>query len=252
MSTTTLPESAAAKGPVAESSGAAWSSDAPPSDFSYAPVSPLGPVALVLGIASLTAFTNSILGIGLAIVATLVGIAALLRLWSTRTVFRGLGFAAAGAALSAGSLVFGSMKLKHAYENECPPGYQRVSFPNDISEYQFVYYGGQRRLHPSVAPYIGQKVFLKGYMWGTLDAKRLNRFVFLKDNGECCFGGDPKPYDMMEVRLGTDEDGNPRTVPAYRGMIAVAGVLHANVAAGEQEPVYTVEADIVEEAQTSF
>lgn len=220
--------------------------------FDYTPVSPWGPVALVLGLASLTAFTNSVFGIGLAVVGTLVGIAAVIRMFSVRKVFRGLGFAAAGAALSTSCVVFGSLKLKHAYETECPEGYQRVNFPNEIADYQFVYYRGQRRLHPQVAPLIGQQVFLKGYMWETMDATSVNRFVFLKDNGECCFGGDPKPYDMMEVRLGKDENGNPRTVPVYQGMVAVAGILNADVAAGEDEPVYTVDAHIVEEAKTSF
>ena len=72
-------------------------------------------------------------------------------------------------------------------------------------------------------------------------------FVFLKDNGECCFGGDPKPYDMMEVRMTGDQ-----TTRAYTGMIAVSGTLNADVRAEEGEPVYIVDADIVEEAQTSF
>ena len=145
-------------------------------------------------------------------------------------------------------LVAGSMKLSHAYQTECPDGYQRVNFPNEISAHEFIYYGKSRRLHPKVAPLIEQKVFLKGFMWQTKQADGISSFVFLKDNGECCFGGEPKPYDMMVVTLTGEQ-----TTKAYTGsMVAVAGTLHANVNAGEDEPVYTVDADMVEEAQTSF
>ncbi len=84
-------------------------------------------------------------------------------------------------------------------------------------------------------------------MWQTQRMEGLTEFVFLKDNGECCFGGDPKPFDMMVVKMADDQTTN-----AYTGMVAVAGVLHANVHAAEGEPVYTVDATLVEEARTSF
>ena len=68
------------------------------------------------------------------------------------------------------------------------------------------------------------------------------------DNVEISRWGEPKSYDMMVVTLTGEQ-----TTKAYTGsMVAVAGTLHANVNAGEDEPVYTVDADMVEEAQTSF
>ncbi len=84
-------------------------------------------------------------------------------------------------------------------------------------------------------------------MWETQKSEGLESFVFLKDNGECCFGGSPKPFDMMVVNMA---DG--KTTRAFNGMVAVAGVLNANVNAGEGEPVYTVDATMVEEARTRF
>ncbi|MCA9051241.1 MAG: hypothetical protein KDA89_21035, partial [Planctomycetaceae bacterium] len=133
------------------------------------------------------------------------------------------------------------------YRTECPEGYLRVNFPNEISKREFIYMGNARRLHPEVAPLIGQKVFLKGFMWQTQASEGLRQFVFLKDNGECCFGGSPKPYDMMVVQM-----ANNATTKAYTGMVSVGGVLNANVGAGEGEPVYTVDADFVEESRTRF
>lgn len=215
-------------------------------EFDYVPVSPWGPVALTLGMASFTGFFG-IFGLGLAFIGILVGITGFMKIRAERGAVKGLSFAAIGFVLSSGCLGFGSMKMVHDYQTECPPGFQRVSFPKDISDKQFVYHGSQRRLHPDVAPLIEEKVFLKGFMWQTQKAEGLENFVFLKDNGECCFGGDPKPYDMMVVTMADD-----KTTRAFTGMVAVAGILHANVGAAEGEPVYTVEATLVEEARTRF
>ena len=231
---------------MSESVNSSWANESVRDEFDYTPVSPWGPVALVLGIGSLTGFFG-IFGLGLAVVGVFVGFAAIIKIRSDRGSVKGTGFAITGLVLSVLCLVLGSMKMAHAYQTECPPGFLRVNFPNDISDWQFAYYGGVRRLHPMVAPLIGQKVFLKGFMWETQKSEGLENFVFLKDNGECCFGGSPKPFDMMVVNM---TDG--KTTRAFNGMVAVAGVLHANVNAGEGEPVYTVDATMVEEAQTRF
>ncbi|MDG1897187.1 MAG: hypothetical protein P8J37_20005 [Fuerstiella sp.] len=231
---------------ASETANSSWAKQGDPDEFDYIPVSPWGPVALVLGIGSLTGFFG-IFGLGLAVVGVCVGFAAIFKIGSGGPMVKGTGFAIAGLILSILCLSLGSLKMAHAYQTECPPGFQRVNFPNDISDWQFSYYGGVRRLHPMVAPLIGQKVFLKGFMWETQKSEGLENFVFLKDNGECCFGGSPKPFDMMVVNM---TDGN--TARAFNGMVAVAGVLNANVNAKEGEPVYTVDAVLVEEAQTRF
>lgn len=223
-----------------------WASDSQTDDFDYTPVSPWGPIALALGLAALTAFL-SVFGIGLSVVGILVGIAAILRIRSEQGAVKGLSFALLGLALSVGSCGLGTAKMVHLYNTEVPDGYRRVNFPMDISDKQFVFYGGARRLHPDVAPLIGEKVYLKGFMWETKSLTGLTEFVFLKDNGECCFGGSPQPYDMMVVYLPPE-----KPTDAYTGMVAVAGVLKANVNAGEGDPVYTVEAEIVKEAPTPF
>lgn len=234
-------------GTMSETTNSTWASDTDYDEFGYTPVSPWGPVALVLGIASLTAFTG-IFGIGLAVVGVVVGIAAVMRIHSAGGMVKGKGFAVAGTILSIVCVGLGSAKMARAYENECPPGYARVNFPNEISKKEFVYFGGARRIHPDVAPLIGTQVYLKGYMWQTRQTEGLREFVFLKDNGECCFGGEPKPFDMMVVKM-----ANGLTTRAFPNtLVAVAGVLNANVNAGEGEPVYTVDAKIVERAPTIF
>jgi len=231
---------------LSESGHTGWADSGDFDDFDYVPVSPLGPVTLVLGLGSLTGFLG-IFGLGLAAVGIVVGIAAWIRIKASDGAAKGLPLAMTGLALSVLSLTLGSAKMAHAYATEVPEGFQRVNFPHDVSDKQFVYIGGQRRLHPDVAPLVGQKIFIKGYMWQTQKEDGLTEFVFLKDNGECCFGGKPKPYDMMVVKMAEGE-----TTRAYTSIVAVAGLLHANVAAGEDDPVYTIDATLVEEARTRF
>ena len=183
----------------------------------------------------------------LAGISIVVGIAAFFRIRAEKGAFKGSGLALGGAILSVLCLSLGTAKMVHAYNTEVPEGYERVNFPKDISAKQFVYYGGIRRLHPDVAPLIGKKVYLKGFMWETKKYTGITDFMFLKDNGDCCFGGKAQPYDMMQVYLG---DG--KSTDASTSMVAVAGILKANVNAGEDEPVYTIDAEIVKDAPTPF
>jgi hypothetical protein len=44
----------------------------------------------------------------------------------------------------------------------------------------------------------GKRVFLKGYMFPT-DGRPVSEFTLCRDSGECCFGGQPSPWDMVRV-----------------------------------------------------
>ena len=267
----------------------AWSNSDVGDDFDYVPVSPWAPTALCLGLLSLTGFMG-LFGLYIAGFGVFVGIAALSRIRASDGAVKGGMFAAVGLALSACSLVLGSVKMAHAYSTEVPEGYQRVNFPREIADRQFVYIGGRRKIPPEVSPLLEKKVYLKGFMWATQSTDGLPRFILLKDNGECCFGGKPKSHDFITVTLKSYPDGqrpplaarasgmsdmvldaeqmktwdakfsNQLTTKAYIGMVAVAGVLHADPKAGENAgrddyefaPVYTMDAELVEEAWTRF
>lgn len=224
-----------------------WGESSQSASFSYIPVSPWGSVAILLGICGLTAFLG-LFGIFVAGIAVIVSIAAILRIRGEHGMVRGMLLAALGLVLSLAGVSGGIASQIYHYNHEVPEGYLRVNFPEEISAREFQYFqGGQRRLHPEVAKLVGQKLFLKGFMWLTQTQKDLEEFVFLKDNGECCFGGEPKPYDMMLVRM---QDG--RKIDGHNGMVSVAGILRANVAAASGEAVYTVEAQMVEPSRTRF
>jgi len=224
-----------------------WGADDQSADFSYTPISPWGTIAIVLAILGLTAFLG-LFGIVVAAVAFIVSIAAIVRIRGAEGTVRGMLAAVGGLLLSMSCVGGGIASQVYHYNHEVPEGYRRTSFPEEISARQFqIFRGNQRRLHPEVAKLVGHKIFLKGFMWLSQRQEDLDTFVLLKDNGECCFGGTPKPYDMMRVDL-----QNGATVDGHTGMVSVAGVLRANIAAGEDEAVYTIEAEFVEPSRTRF
>ena len=75
----------------------------------------------------------------------------------------------------------------------------------------------------------------------------IKQFVLLKDSGECCFGGDPAPYDMIQVNMAPGV-----TTESYGSMVSVAGTLQADPSAAAGQPVYSLEATACGLAKSSF
>lgn len=215
-------------------------------EFDYRPVPVLAPVSAFLGLASLICFVT-IAGVVIGLLGALLSVICLLQIRRARGHLGGRGLALFGLVTSVAFPVAGSGMLYREYVEELPEGYQRVSFVRDISEKQFVFAEGRRQLHPDVKPLVDEPVFVKGFIYQTKQSRGLKSFVLLKDNGECCFGGDPQPYDMIGVRM---VDG--KTVDGVDGLVSVGGILRANPDALPGEPVYVLEADYFSKARTSF
>ncbi len=218
-------------------------------EFHYRPMSPLGPISALLGLIALTAFVGwpGICVAGVALAVTAFGVRSIGR---SEGAVGGLGMAQFGLVLSVASLVGGSALLTYNYNTECPEGYERVNFPRQIASKMFnMSPTGMRTIPEEVEPFLDRPVFLKGYMYKTKSTANLRDFVILKDSGECCFGGDPKAYDMIQVTL--NEDLDAVNFPAF-SMVAVAGVLKADPTAPQGAAVYTMEAHQCESARTSF
>jgi hypothetical protein len=90
----------------------------------------------------------------------------------------------------------------------------------------------------------GQKVFVKGYIYPTNKAT-FNQFVLCRDNGDCCFGGNPKTADMILVRM---RDGE--TMDFSKWQKKVAGVLR--FAPIKQQQDGNVEMNIVYQLEEAF
>jgi len=154
-----------------------------------------------------------------------------------------------GVALSTFFLVSGVAYQSYVYANEVPEGYHRLNFSSDISAKGFVTKDGVQAVNPDVLELDKKNVFLKGYMYPTRDTEDLKSFILVKDNGQCCFGGQPDVKDMILVEM----QGN-KSADFYSGLVSVAGefLAEAPTAAGELRPVYQLKGDHFEQARTAY
>ncbi len=111
--------------------------------------------------------------------------------------FDGIKVAVAGIVINTAVLLGGAAMHTYIYLTEVPEGYTRVQF----------YELQQDATQPIDAPtdraleINGQPVFLKGYIHPSSGSGMLKRFILVPDLGTCCFGGQPKSSDMIEVTL---------------------------------------------------
>lgn len=237
MSQTTVPSEA--HSPAAQPS--------PPNEIAYRPVPATAPVTLVLGLFSFVALLT-VFGTVLALAGTLVG---LVCLWKIRRSDGALGGrlpAWTGFGLSLFFLVTGSGFHAYQYATEVPAGHRRIDFALDISNKGFVVREGAMQPHPDVQALDGDKIFVKGYMYPGRQTEGLQSFVLVKDNRQCCFGGQPSPEDMIVVEMQGE-----RTVDYTQTLVAVAGTFRRreHVVPG-QEPVYAIDAIQAGPAKTGF
>jgi hypothetical protein len=138
-------------------------------------------------------------------------------------------------------LVGGSAWHTYTYMTEVPPGYGRISFADlqPRSERQ----PGQGELPVELD---GQRIFVKGYVHpGVSDMGQIKKFILVPDMGTCCFGGQPKMTDMIEVTI-VDGPGVRYSQRKRR----LGGTLHVSnsvrkVAGGLEGGYYELDADYV-------
>ena len=94
-------------------------------------------------------------------------------------------------------LIGGSAMHTYTYLTEVPDGYARISF-EDLQ-------GTEDPKTGEMMPpkqFDGQQVFVKGYVHpGVSSAGEVKKFILVPDMGTCCFGGQPKMTDMIEVTI---------------------------------------------------
>ena len=94
-------------------------------------------------------------------------------------------------------LIGGSAMHTYTYLTEVPDGYARISF-EDLQ-------GTEDPKTGEMMPpkqFDGQQVFVKGYVHpGVSSAGDVKKFILVPDMGTCCFGGQPKMTDMIEVTI---------------------------------------------------
>ena len=110
--------------------------------------------------------------------------------------FSGMSLAKFGLVANVLLLVGGTALHSYIYMTEVPDGYTRIPF-----------YKLQMPEPTPDAPtelaidVDGKQVFIKGYVHPSSGGGRLRQFVMVPDLGTCCFGGQPRSSDMIEVTL---------------------------------------------------
>lgn len=222
----------------------------PNAEFSYRPVPVLAPLSLCLGLLSALGFLG-ILVVPIGFLGIVVSLICIFRLRSFRGEYGGMGLAVAGFVMSFIFFTTSAGLWAYGYRTEVPDGFRRINFNNDISSKGFVHAKGKSDyFHPDVKSLDGQKVFVKGYMYPSKQMRGLTSFLLVKDNAQCCFGGNPAKQDMILVSLSPG-----KTVDFHQGVLtSVAGVFHCQSATGPAGlmPVYTLDGTSVESSRTIF
>ncbi|MCH9655405.1 MAG: DUF4190 domain-containing protein [Planctomycetes bacterium] len=217
-------------------------------EFSYKPVPPTAVVGLALGLLSFIALFG-IIGVGIAVFGIIVSLFSIFSIKRSAGELGGKTVALAAIVLSTFFLITGISYQSFVYAHEVPEGYHRLNFTSDISAKDFVEKDGVSRVNPDVMSWDKKNIFLKGYMYPTRQTKNLKSFILVKDNGQCCFGGQPDAKDMILVEMQDDKSAD-----FYAGLVSVSGEFQAEAptTAGDLKPVYQLKGTHFEQARTAY
>jgi hypothetical protein len=205
----------------------------------YKALSSAAVAALVVGILSLMAFLHPWF-VALPIVGVLLAVVALKKIRANPEELTGEPVAKAGLALCLLFGITGPSYQAYVYATEVPEWAQRISYaelqPDPDVTGQLV--------PPSAMALNGKKVFIKGFIYPGQQTDGIKQFVLCRDQGDCCFGGNPKVTDRIEVTL-----VDPLTVGFSPRQLKVAGTFRVErtpAAGGVGAVYYHLDAEYVQ------
>jgi hypothetical protein len=204
----------------------------------YRSLSTSAVASLIVGLLSCTAILDWSL-----VAVPVIGIA--LSVFALRTIQRQSGELAGDSLARAGlglSLLFalaGPAWLTYEYATELPGGYQRVSYSELQPDPEQV---GQQ-VPPGALELEGKKIFIKGFIYPGREKDGIRQFLLVRDQGDCCFGGNPKITDRIQVTL-----VDPLRLKFQSRLHKVGGTFHVSpanttVAGAKGGVFYHLEAD---------
>ncbi|MCA9115800.1 MAG: hypothetical protein KDA79_12010 [Planctomycetaceae bacterium] len=217
-------------------------------EFNYRPVPIMAPVTLFLGVSSSIALFG-LTGIFVALAGCVCGVICLRQIQKAKGDLGGWWLGVTGLTLSAILLLGGSTLQAYSYATEVPEGYERVNFSDQIAKKGFVFQDGKTGIHPDVQALEGKQIFLKGYMYPTRESEGLTSFLLVKDNQQCCFGGQPQVTDMIMVQLPTSQAAD-----YTQSLVSVAGTFRISPSEGPANltPIYLLDGTHFSRARNSF
>lgn len=133
----------------------------------------------------------------LALVSAILGITGYRSVVRYPNELTGKTLAILGAILGSTLFVGGIVRHSYIYATEVPEGHIRISF----ADLQPDKNNPMMPVPPKALEFDGEKIFVKGYVYPDGQQYNIKRFVLVPDLGTCCFGGQPKLTDMIEVTL---------------------------------------------------
>lgn len=198
--------------------------------------------SVIFGVLGLTAFLSQMFMI-LPILGVIFGLLAFKAIRQYPDELVGKGAAKVGLLLSLVCLVASGAMHSFIYATEVPEGYRRISF----AELKPSSRGDVNRPPKRADELHDQKIFIKGYVRPPSGKQYgLKSFIMVGDFGDCCFGGDPAPTDVIAVRIKIDD-----TVNYGYGLRRIGGTfkLNSNAVPSDEEEIprvfYEIEADYV-------
>ena len=109
--------------------------------------------------------------------------------------FSGLALAKFAMTANLLLLVGGAGMHTYVYLTEVPPGHVRTKFS------QLKFTADPDQPTRDAFELDGKDVFIKGYIHPSSGGGMLRQFILVGDLGTCCFGGQPRSSEMLEVTL---------------------------------------------------
>ena len=166
------------------------------SDRDYRAVSGVAVTSVALGFLSICVLLTIYLAV-IPLAGILVGLYAILQIKSRPKELTGRSIAVVGIVLSLTFLITGGSVAAYVYATEVPPGYTRIFYSQLQPEEGKV----DQKVPPLAESLDGEKVFIKGYVFPGKQRQGIKTFLLVRDKGDCCFGGNPKLTDRIQVTL---------------------------------------------------
>jgi len=165
-------------------------------DIAYRDLNRAAVVSVIFGVVSIAALMFASLLV-IPVAGMIVAAAALWQLSRPENEELGWPAAVAGMSLSGVMFVGGVSLAVYEYISELPPDCERISFFDLQPDPDHP----ELPIPPSALDLNGQKIFIKGYVYPGSQRTGIKKFILVPDMGTCCFGGQPKLTDMIEVTL---------------------------------------------------
>jgi hypothetical protein len=207
----------------------------------YRALSTSAVASLIVGLLSCTAILDWSL-VAIPLLGIPLSLFALVKVRRHSDELTGEKLARAGLALSLLFAVVGPARLTYEFVTEVPDGYERVSY----AELQPDPAVASQAVPPSAVELEGKRIFIKGFVYPGREKDGIRQFLLVRDQGDCCFGGNPKITDRIQVTL-----ADPLRLRFQSRLHKVAGTFHVapqnvTVEGAKGGVLYHLDADYVQ------